>query len=95
MKLPYHTKEITITSHLVYNNKFFQLHYVGHISVISLVGGLLVQAEWHSVVVASPVCHGATPVDGVPDAQVFAATVTLHRVLDFAVGTAHCGKIAG
>ena len=67
MKQPYHTKEITITSHLVYNNKFFQLHYVGldHISVISLVGGLLVQAEWHSVVVASSVCHGATPVDGV------------------------------
>ena len=35
----------------------------GHISIISLVGGLWVQADWHGAAGAAPVCCGA-PVHG-------------------------------
>ena len=66
----------------------------GHISVISLVGGLWVRTDRCRAAGAAPVCCGATPVDGAVGCMGVLA-VALLGVLIFAVGTAGSGTDAG
>ena len=61
--------------------------WCGHISVISLVGGLWVQADQHGAAGAAPVCFGA-PVDG--EVVVAGATGTFCTGGDFGTGGDFC-----
>ena len=61
--------------------------WCGHISIISLVGGLQVQADWHGAAGAAPVCCGA-PVDG--EVVVVGATGAFCTGGDFSTGGDFC-----
>ena len=66
----------------------------GHISVISLVGGLWVRTDRRRAAGAALVCCGATPVDGAFGCTGVLAAALL-GVLVFAVGTVGSGTAVG
>ena len=66
---------------------------LGHISSMSLEGGLLTQADRQGAVGAAPVCFSVPPVDGICGHD--DTTGDLHRVFVVAAGAAGCGGVAG